>query len=345
MFHYVWPKLFIVTLFLSTPSCLLSNARWENLSMKEITSLLEKGVSKSDLSDLSRRHLSFEITANHCDLIQDYVDFVSAIAGKIPEEYQRPIVDLKVYFGPKHLVSDKKTFGILGGMGPLSDANIIDLIVNQMISSGIKTTQMSMIHLLSIPPPRTTMDQISGGPAYAMSLASFLRNDYASFFLASNTAHTHLDSLRLIAGSDRIVNLPMAVTKKIVNSPEISNESILILGTTKSWENNLYEDILTQEGVAYKRLKAQDQARIQEWIDRIKTSQIQKHQAHILYQEIRMLGRKYGTANMLLGCTELPIGLAAYASTLYREGYLIFDTEKIFAEVIASAINENKKTP
>jgi aspartate racemase len=309
--------------------------------MKQMTSLLEKGASPEDLAELSRRNLSFEITSNHCTLVQDYVNLVAAVASRIPEEYQRPIIDLKVYFGPKHLVSDKNTLGILGGMGPLSDANLIELIVNQMLSSRPEGKKIGMLHLLSLPPPRTTLDQISGGPGYAMRLASFLRQDYASFFLASNTAHVYLDSLQLVAGSEKIINLPLAVVNKIANHPQLSNEPVLILGTSKTWENHLYDELFKHEGVSFKTLTAKDQSRIQEWIDRIKTSKLEKHHSHILYQEILLLARKYGTSNILLGCTELPLGLSDYAMTLYREGFLLFDTEKIFAEYIAKALSKN----
>lgn len=342
MFHYVWPRLFIITLYFSVTSCLLSSSRWDSLSMKQITSLLEKGASTEDLAELSRRNLSFEITSNHCTLVRDYVDLVAAVASRIPEEYQRPIVDLKIYFGPKHLVSHKNTIGILGGMGPLSDANLIELIVSQMLSSGMEGKNIGMLHLLSLPPPRTTIDQISGGPSYALRLTSFLRQDYASFFLASNTAHVYFESLQFIAGSKRIVNLPLSVANQIANHPQLSNEPVLILGTMKAWDYHLYEELFNHEGVSFKTLSVQDQARIQEWIDRIKTSKLEKHHSHMLYQEILLLARKYGTLNILLGCTELPLGLSDYAGNLYREGFLLFDTEKIFAEYIAKALRETK---
>ena len=91
-----------------------------------------------------------------------------AIAKKYPHEFSRPKIKVNFLFGKKESITKNQTIGILGGMGPLSDANLMKLIMKKLESTNV--AKGTAINLYSIPPPRTTEEQMMHGPSYAASL-------------------------------------------------------------------------------------------------------------------------------------------------------------------------------
>jgi|GEM_PF-5871445 len=135
--------------------------------------------------------VSITTTPDHIDR---YQMLQQTIAKKIPIEGKRPVVHVQ-FIGQASQGNNSKTIGILGGTGPLSDASITQEVIHSL---GDEAQQHS-IDLLSIPPPRA--GGLSRAPHmpvqlknYVATMQKFLQDTRATdFYLASNTAHNHID--------------------------------------------------------------------------------------------------------------------------------------------------------
>jgi aspartate/glutamate racemase len=157
-----------------------------------------------------------------------YHELQQQIASKVKPENHRPTIDLTI----KGDAAGKASFGILGGTGPLSDAEMVKKTMENLEKQGFPLDQVH-IRLLSAPPPRGKDDdkkaaakkqnvgfEVLGeeeeeeeeqddsaapdeGRAYAGKMTTYLNRmtvfaeeKHHKMALASNTAHGHLTEAR-----------------------------------------------------------------------------------------------------------------------------------------------------
>ncbi len=317
---------------------LVATSAWadslDQMSFKELARFVRQQATAKDLSGLAQRQFYFEVKANYEAAADDYAEMQESLAEKIPNEFSRPVFDVRFIFGDKSSVQSETTIGILGGTGPLSDANITRLVINRLSSQDF--SQSAMIHLFSLPPPRTTKDQILGGVLYSARLSRFLRHGYAQYFLASNTAHLNIGKLEVLAGSGRIAHLPRMIAEEIQRDQEQKGrETILILGTKQAWDGRLYASIFDEKGLDYVRPEADTQLELQRWIDKVKQGQLTSQERVQLKNFVAGLGTRLQARSLLLSCTELPLGLGELMGDLQDEGFTIHDSESMIADIIA----------
>ncbi|WP_163834926.1 aspartate/glutamate racemase family protein [Spartinivicinus ruber] len=284
---------------------------------------------------------------------------------------------------------EEQTIGILGGTGPLSDASLVNIITKHVNLEEPEFHKMRlrdafMIHLYSLPPPRSGSQYVYSpdwlgrlaGPGLPGTVdEGFMSHGYRNYYMASNTAHTKRQTLIDVSNGlqiaarvnliywasagfslpkvPNIAHLPKDLLDKIIESdvPQRQKENILILGTKEAWNKKLYKGLMEDKGISYKRLKTSDeQDNMQEYIDKIKQGTATENELENLYNKIFELASTYGTNNVLLSCTELPLGLKKYiktqkngVKTLSKAGYndiIVYDSEEMFAEIIVDNIND-----
>lgn len=247
--------------------------------------------------------------------VQSYIALQKELAEKIPKESERPVVDLKLIAS-----YTKKEIGILGGMGPLSDARIIEKVASHTSHP---------IHLLSIPPPRTFLEISLGIYSYLYQVYQFLNEDLDRIYLASNTAHIHYDFLNWM-GKGNVVNLTIFVAN--YTKDQLGSPCTLLLGTEKIQEHKLYEALFSERNVEYLTVDKITQKRLQEVIDQVKQGKQTKELEDEIYQMI--LEKKEGAKAVLLGCTELSMLLENHHEKLREMGLVVIDTESLFVQKI-----------
>jgi aspartate/glutamate racemase len=262
------------------------------------------------------------------------------IAKLIPRESMRPTIELFVTSSDWR--EEDGCYGIIGGMGPLSDSQILNEVLQHYSSSNQK--KPFRVHLLSIPPPRTLCELIAKGPLYFWRLSSYLQNSFHCIFLASNTAHTNLSLLRSLSKS------PIAdLTQIVVESIPSDESSTLLLCTLAAHQSQLYETQFLNRQLPHLTPATEQKERIQQLINFTKegkslASNEASHDLGLeLYELILLLVTSHPTSaqrptRILLGCTELPIAIRNYVEILERDGFELLDTEKIFAQVISEFI-------
>jgi aspartate/glutamate racemase len=307
------------------------------MSMGELQAFVQTQATPQDLADLAERQFYFVVRNNFIQNAAAYWSLQQAIAEKIPTEFSRPVFDLRFIFKDNLApVEPKRTVGILGGTGPLSDATIMRLVFRQLKPEAMAAG--SMIHLFSLPPPRTISSQAFGGLTYGARLTTFMRHGYQEYFLASNTAHLNIDTLRQLSGAEaHLNNLPRAIAERIFNETKATtgSKSILILGTKQAWDKRLYPNIFEEQHVPYKSLTSIEEDEIQAWIDRIKQGTMRAADQLRLRDDILKLAKIHGVQEILLACTELPLGLGSLIKDIEQTGLKVYDSEEMIADMIA----------
>ncbi|MCP3666456.1 MAG: aspartate/glutamate racemase family protein [Gammaproteobacteria bacterium] len=309
-------------------------ASLDELSLSELSDFINIEATEKDLAGLARHQFYFVISQDYDFEIQSYQRLQKTLADKIPIEFERPVIDLKVFYGLQTKPLAEKTIGILGGMGPLSDANLLSLI-HQKIKPQASELNVS-IHLFSLPPPRTRRQQFVGGILYGARLTKFLNHSYAAYYLASNTAHVNAESIEKISSNDNLQNLVDRVANyvKSVQGELEADDDVMILGTEQAWSKRLYDDYFDRKDVAFNRLNESQQKYLQASIDAIKKGQWNDINASNLESWVRHRAEEYNTLSILLSCTELPLGLHDQIGDLEHDGFTVFNTEKLFADFI-----------
>lgn len=321
---------------------------WFNVGSKtlSISEFYQEALEASPASFYSQYYIT--ISSDHQEGARLYQAAQKLIAKKIPAEAERPAIDIRFYFGNPETVNPQESLGILGGIGVLSDANLIKLVMTKKSPEQLANLTGKMVHLFSLPPPRgldslKTPQGARQGGLYLPRLSRFINRGYGKFYMASNTAHlniAYLKSLK-VTHDEAIQHLPEQLVAQVKAHKLATNnpESVLILGTTQAWEGGLYDQLLTAAEVPYTRLaQPQEQIGIQDWINRVKAAPLDHEEEAALKSYIEALAARYQTTSILLGCTELPLGIESYLSELRAQGYSIYDSEDIFAAIIAQQL-------
>lgn len=237
-----------------------------------------------------------------------YEELQIEIASILPNEYDRPTIQLHIR-GNRRLQDNNPDMGLLGGMGCLSDAHIIKKLI------ALRETKTDDFYavLNSAPPPRpeelkkSTAQFISHSVAYRSQFIDFAANPCAHFAVLSNTAHSNLKTMQryMDKSSPRLMDLIELITVKIsIDRPS----KVLVLGTTRAAQSNLYPNYLKKRNIACKLPEKEVQDKLQFYIDMIKAGKLEVNMEclNFLFKEIK----HSGCSHVILACTEIPLLLS-----------------------------------
>lgn len=306
--------LFVLCLFFSDGLIAENSCKaWASQFIKE------QGVeTRKDASNLF-----FSLTLNPHE-VDCYGELQNTIAACIPQESQRPTISLLIEDGSS--ADDKISIGIIGGMGPLSDARIVNLIIEKLEFK--KLTRSCRIHLLSAPPPRSAFEIVSRGFSYLRNLYQFISSPHQFVYLSSNSAHMYFYWINQM-GNNNLVDLTHDVADKVKGITQ--NPYVLIIGTTAAKNANLYGKLFKERNVRYLYLSDEQQEIAQQEIDRAKSGLMHESK---LYGIIKQVALENPVNVILLACTELSMVLESRREELDELGMMIIDSEQIFAEKI-----------
>ena len=193
---------------------------------------------------------------------EHYCALQKRIARLIPIEEHRPTIDLRL-IGERARPDSPSTYAIIGGIGPLSDAEIVKKIITHLPSRLQNSVKIS---LLSSPPPRSLWQKMINGFNYTSHLVSFLNGDHYEMCLASNTAHLNYDTIHRF-GRDNSIHLVSKISDRIQNN---GFRKVLVLGTTPAFQQQLYPRFLEQRAVECVMPSIEQQEIVQDVIDQTK---------------------------------------------------------------------------
>lgn len=293
-----------------------------------------------------QQRISLEIEP---DQLSYYNDLQKTIATLIPKESHRPTIDLLIIGKSARQNNGKQCqLGVLGGIGPLSDAKIATRALDDFVTKGGDKDHLRM-NVLSCPPPRTVWEFFASGSSYIDNIRAFAARQHQSYAIASNTAHSYWSKLNKL-GMEPLLNLVDQVASRIAKEQvPTTNTTTLVLGTTQAYKNKLYPLALKPHKVHSIKLSERDQKDLQKLIDHTKKtggSDKKEELSSIIRQYVnseRDAGREVG--HVLLGCTELPMALGK-EKMVELEAELqitIVNTEAVFAEIFADNLYEAQK--
>ncbi|WP_422442116.1 MULTISPECIES: aspartate/glutamate racemase family protein [unclassified Endozoicomonas] len=290
-----------------------------------------------------QQRISLEIEP---DQISYYNDLQQTIAKLIPKESQRPTIDLHIVGkSARKNNCQRSQLGVLGGMGPLSDAKIVTRALDDFFTKGGDKDHLVM-NLFSCPPPRTLWEVIASGSSFIDNIRTFAARRHRSYVIASNAAHAKCPTLKKL-GIKPLLHLVDQIASRIAKDQVPSkNTTTLVLETTQAYKNKLYSLTLRQQGVDSINLSQTDQKVLQQLIDHTKRtggSDKQEELSSMIRQYVnseRKAGREVG--HVLLGCTELPMALGKEKmEELEAELQVnLVNTEAVFAEIFADKLTE-----
>jgi aspartate racemase len=268
---------------------------------------------------------------------RDYVELQRALAVEIPAESERPTIHLVLRNSDK---PPQKTIAILGGLGPLADANLLEQVIGEL--SGAQIAPSVEIQIYSNPhPPRKFVSIFSASAwIYMWDLVQFLRQkNVDEFILGSNTAHMQYAGLNWLSGK-RLFNGVDHVAR-LLGETCATDSRILVLGTSAAAKAELYPKALANAGLNSVKPSSDQQALIQEAIEEIKSGRIAAGREHLKTALVGLRGLPF--THVLMACTELPLVIDP---DFLREtlGYhcVLVNTATIFAKRIGQGLrNEN----
>ena len=189
-----------------------------------------------------------------------YLIIQKKISQIIPREYKRPIIEFHIR-GSEWKDGDP-ICNIVGGMGPVSDSQLIDKVLTSA-DGATRSIKQFHVKLLSIPPPRSAVEFLCGGLRYFWRLSTFLQEPCDGVYLASNTTHIYLPMFRALSAApvidmtEKVANyiVPLQSRKQSANQQA---QRVLILGTLAGHKNQLYESKLRERDIQFLTLSLDD---------------------------------------------------------------------------------------
>lgn len=206
---------------------------------------------------------------------------------------------------------EKKTIGILGGMGPLATADLFEKIIVLTEAETDRDHIRVYIDSNTRIPDRTAAI-LDGGedpvPEMVKALRNLERCGADCIVMPCNTAHHFLP--RLQAETD-IPFLSILTAAAEACRDRFPGKTVGILGTTGTLAADLYQKALAEAGVPYLTPDETEQAALMRVIyDGVKAGRgPETYRADLLTTVERMAAR--GAEVFLLGCTELPLAAEA----------------------------------
>lgn len=208
-------------------------------------------------------------------------------------------------------MNEKKTIGILGGMGPLATADLFQKIVLMTEAASDRDHIRVCIDSNTNIPDRTAAI-LDGGEDPVPEMAKALRNLEACgadcIIMPCNTAHYFLPRLQAMTALPFLSILTAAAEACKARFP---GRTVGILGTTGTLSAGLYQNALDAAGVPWQTPVGKEQEALMRVIyDGVKAGRpAAAYRADLLTVLEGMPAR--GTEVFLLGCTELPLAAEA----------------------------------
>ena len=208
-------------------------------------------------------------------------------------------------------IQEKKTIGILGGMGPLATADLFQKIV--LLTKADTDREHIRVYIDSNANiPDRTAAILSGGEDPVPEMASALRHLEACgadcIIMPCNTAHYFLPRLQAMT---KIPFLSILTAAAEACKAQFPGKTVGILATRGTLAANLYQEALVQAGVPYLVPDAPAQDALMRVIyDGVKAGKSpDSYRADFLTVLEQMSAG--GAEVFLLGCTELPLAAEA----------------------------------
>lgn len=202
---------------------------------------------------------------------------------------------------------EKKTIGILGGMGPLATADLYRKIILSTDAASDNDHIRVYIDGNSAIPDRTAAI-LSGGPDPVPEMLSALRNlekcGADCVVMPCNTAHFFLPRLQ------KETSLPVldmrAITAQVC-AERFPGRRACLLGTKGTIAARIYDGALAESGVEFFAPNAEEQTELMRLIyDVVKASKSLEPEMEPWHELLSaLIGR--GADYFILACTELPI--------------------------------------
>ena len=209
------------------------------------------------------------------------------------------------------ITQEKKTIGILGGMGPLATADLFQKIV--LLTKADTDREHIRVYIDSNANiPDRTAAILSGGEDPVPEMASALRHLEACgadcIIMPCNTAHYFLPRLQAMT---KIPFLSILTAAAEACKAQFPGKTVGILATRGTLAANLYQEALVQAGVPYLVPDAPAQDALMRVIyDGVKAGKgPDSYRADFLTVLEQMSAG--GAEVFLLGCTELPLAAEA----------------------------------
>lgn len=305
--------------------------------------------------------INFVVENFPADKIHYYVALQSRIAEIIPIEEFRPTILLRVR---GKAVQNKEADSLLiGGVGPLSDAEIASSVISH---SSDEDREKLSFDLFSSPPNRgINLSKIVRLGKYLGDLTRVIELSVAKkVFMLSNTYHVHIPMIQSFIDYfntsgmeivDMVLEIGRSIKDDIDRNPDTTDNNVLILGTIEAAKKRLYPTILEGFDIKFTNvtsnedLKAYEkkaksghkveqtkQHKLQEIIDHVKSGRVNQkvygentvgdELVSFVFEHIKSSKSNY----LILGCTELPLGLHAK-----KEG-----TDKTYLEILTAKVEE-----
>jgi aspartate/glutamate racemase len=259
--------------------------------------------------------------------MEEYKQLQTEISKLINEENNRPVIVLHI-MGKDRSLGEKPDIGLLGGMGPLSDAHITSSMFKDE-NGECKKDDNAYLLLMSSPPTRDEEPEAQKKKHKAFRLKMLTQLGAANcqhYTMLSNTAHLHRQGFRYmtgdysgiinkITGTTTFINLVREISKSVKND---NPSTVLVLGTTEAAIGNLYPSELGDSATFQFGKKAPtakslplSQKQLQEWINAAKTSEeAAKEIRDKFIQAIADWVLETKPSHVVLACTEIPLFLS-----------------------------------
>lgn len=278
---------------------------------EEILYVIRDQKNKNDRTDsLSFSHENFP--AKQIGL---YLKLQEEIAELLPLESSRPTLTLYIKGRNQSKAGNTPDMGLLGGVGPLSDAHIVTQLIEKEIREGHSIDDLNVV-LLSSPPPRKT--EISSffrghykyytqGYGYLNHLSAFGALHCSYYAILSNSMHLHSATLlnKLDLKASKFINLVEKIADK---AKEDHPNKVLVLGTLEAAEGALYPTLLNtpkNKELAVLPNKAQ-QVKLQKFINLIKSGKSASIGPEFI-EFLESIFRETKPSHVILSCTEIPL--------------------------------------
>lgn len=297
------------------PIKLKAGADLKNTVLTHVQRLLQQGKRPADLRVIA------DIRPKQ---VPQYVALQEALAQLLPDEFNRPTLMLTVRGAKRGSQHDVPDFGLLGGIGPLSDANMLQRFVKDQADP-----DHIHLQLLSAPPPRpaerkqgTYLRHLHN---YLGAMRAFFKLPHKRAALLSNTAHVNFKMLGAFFAPRNAINL---VEKNVLAIKALAPDRVLVLGTLEASKQALYPKAFKQHGIAYTMPVDEEnkpslaaQRSMQAIIDQAKQGN-REIAANILLNFIKAQVNTSQPSHIFLSCTELTL----LADTKLRNGKSMADT-------------------
>ena len=230
----------------------------------------------------------------------------------------------------------KKTIGIVGGMGPLATADLLE----KMIRSADAAADQQHAHIIAdcnTDIPDRTAAILSGGedplPQLVRSCMHLEAAGANVLVMACNTAHYFYDRLQPFINVP-MLHMPRETAKR---AHELGDTRCALLATDGTVRAGIYDKAFAAEGIELLKPDAEGQRAVMDMIYSGVKAGRHDYDTAAVHRALDSL-KAQGAQAFILGCTELPIAFADYG---FDEETI--DPTQILAEAALHAVGMKVK--